>query len=435
MYTSNSFDNAGCSNPSVNSSMPIYQSGSINFGNQSHPHPSFEPPQTVGHRLEKNSRRENVSLGNNRQVMAESESLIKSESHASPFADSSDDETSHKIAAATNQVKSQLFVKYNLSCGNCERRFSSKEELDKHVCSQKQETNVLYECQDCKTLFPSLDELASHMKVHEQHVIVTGSDSLPQLTRIGYTCRFCDKVLSSKGSLAKHQELHKGLKPYECSFCGKSFSLKGNRDKHQLIHSGNRPFQCMLCLKTFTLKGNLQQHELTHSSTKLFKCTICERDFTLKGNLDKHVKRHLVGMVKPRSSTISQKKKKHMSMVDERIDEELHSRNGEDRDEYSQNSSSRSFLASGVLQLSHNLNAGEHSGGKVHAAGSVEVGSQGGHINRGDTDTFFRRERLNQVYCAGDGRERDSSGQVGKFDNEVKNFDKCSEGEENVEVC
>lgn len=184
-------------------------------------------------------------------------------------------------------------------CSTCTKTSDTEKGMISHLATHNSTpSEMIYQCQQCRLLFNTMQEMVSHSYFHDEDMIEVKHDERGKLK--GFQCYLCSKIIGTKGNLTKHLQLHNGLKPFLCKFCGKEFSLKGNRDKHELIHTALRPHTCQICGKSFTLKGNLHKHVLTHTKMKFFKCEVCQKEFTLKGNLDKHLRRHEIGMLRLR---------------------------------------------------------------------------------------------------------------------------------------
>ncbi|XP_069063113.1 zinc finger protein 551-like isoform X2 [Pleurodeles waltl] len=116
------------------------------------------------------------------------------------------------------------------------------------VVQNKQQNT--YACTKCDKSFSIKEDLVRHVESHSR-------------TR-PFTCRDCGKSFLQKGNLIKHYRTHTGEKPYQCIFCHKSFSRKDYLNGHMRIHTGERPYKCPECEKCFTQKGEFNQHRRKH---------------------------------------------------------------------------------------------------------------------------------------------------------------------------
>ncbi|XP_078516754.1 uncharacterized protein LOC144781660 [Lissotriton helveticus] len=145
---------------------------------------------------------------------------------------------------------------FSLHHGRTKEEISSEFESD-HGNSQfpsgvqnKQQNQTTYSCTECNKSFSIKDELVRHIESHSR-------------TR-PYSCIDCGKSFLQKGNLIKHYRTHTGEKPYQCIFCHKSFSRKDYLNGHMRIHTGERPYKCPECEKCFTQKGEFNQHRRKH---------------------------------------------------------------------------------------------------------------------------------------------------------------------------
>jgi len=107
----------------------------------------------------------------------------------------------------------------SLSCSQCERRFSSRYNLIRHVQSIHQNARA-FECELCGQRF----KLKNHLQVHVRLV-------------------------------------HMREQPYTCEQCARRFATASNLRRHVLeAHLKTRDFTCELCPRRFTNKFNLTRH-------------------------------------------------------------------------------------------------------------------------------------------------------------------------------
>eukprot|EP00058_Branchiostoma_floridae_P005591 XP_002591079.1 hypothetical protein BRAFLDRAFT_119068 [Branchiostoma floridae] len=193
-------------------------------------------------------------------------------------------------------------------CSRCEKLFSTKDNLDRHVTRQVQlqatgaagvQSGAVagYRCSRCGKLFSTQDYLDRHVEVHVDIAqVLTVSSQVSQATGAAgekpHKCHTCGKGFKQKADLKKHQRIHTGEKPYRCEVCGKAFNVKSNLTTHTLTHSGVQPCVCGECGKGFTHAGNLQKHKRIHTGEKPYKCQHCDMRFTMSGDLKRHVIRN-----------------------------------------------------------------------------------------------------------------------------------------------
>ncbi|XP_064073229.1 gastrula zinc finger protein XlCGF57.1-like [Vanessa tameamea] len=203
-----------------------------------------------------------------------------------------------KIESSTDQFKCSqcnlVFEKYrslishskkhkNLSkngifkCNYCDRGFSSKGPLKRHLLLHSQERP--FKCTKCPKCYVRRDALVAHMRKHSD------------VKR--YTCEHCNKAFIQLCTLKDHIRTHTGETPFLCSECGRGFKNSSNLRQHLARHSGLKPFACNLCPKTFCTKGQMKCHMVSHTGVQPYKCNECGASFTKANSLKKHKLIHL----------------------------------------------------------------------------------------------------------------------------------------------
>ncbi|KAF3421015.1 hypothetical protein E2986_09372 [Frieseomelitta varia] len=185
------------------------------------------------------------------------------------------------------------------TCNLCERNFTKKSELKKHinrhsdinpienpdetelVNKAKQIINdrVSYKCDMCKKIIFTKRGFLRHIRVH--------SDKRP------CRCELCGKSYRIEQDLARHiRDVHEGLKKYACDICGRAFANKGAKDDHRRIHTGERPYACEHCPKMFRTLNSVYIHNRVHTDYKPHKCTYCGKHFRSRQRLTHHETTH-----------------------------------------------------------------------------------------------------------------------------------------------
>lgn len=192
-------------------------------------------------------------------------------------------------------------------CSHCNKNFTSKSDLDKHV---RVHTNQRpYVCLDCGQTFKQLGSFKGHQaakhailkngyfvcNICEKYFPLKERLKLHLRTHAGikpYKCKLCDKQFARGGGLAQHLRTHDGLKPYGCKLCGAHFTSSANLTNHAKRHLGLRDYMCHICGKAFYRIDGLKKHlNCYHNNIKAYRCDICNKD--LKGHLGQHMKMHL----------------------------------------------------------------------------------------------------------------------------------------------
>ncbi|XP_055535098.1 gastrula zinc finger protein XlCGF57.1-like [Wyeomyia smithii] len=180
---------------------------------------------------------------------------------------------------------------HSLVCRICRTRFQNTTELTDHirVCYADQKPNI---CTTCNKVFIGEEELAEHMKQHNQ--------AKP------HKCQICLKSFTQSNNLKTHMKTHIFHDPFKCPFCSRSFPNQEEFERHSLVHSSPKPFSCPYCGKQFIQSNNLKTHVRTHTGEKPYKCYVCDRLFNQKNNLNTHMRIHQG--LKPYQCTVCEKR-------------------------------------------------------------------------------------------------------------------------------
>ena len=133
-----------------------------------------------------------------------------------------------------------------------------------------------FKCDICDKLFSSKSNLKKHI------------DTI-HLKLNSHNCEECGKTFSQKGNLKYHvNTVHLKIKPYKCDECYKTFSSKQDLKRHKdAVHLKLKPFKCDECGISFATAGNLRTH-INHVHHP-YKCKYCEELFDDEDSLDGHV--------------------------------------------------------------------------------------------------------------------------------------------------
>lgn len=80
------------------------------------------------------------------------------------------------------------------------------------------------------------------------------------------------------------------LKIFTCEYCNKVFKFRHSLQAHLRIHTNEKPFKCTQCDYASAIKANLSVHMRKHSGEK-FSCDQCSFNCLSKGHLKVHVER------------------------------------------------------------------------------------------------------------------------------------------------
>ncbi|KAG5888108.1 hypothetical protein JTB14_023402 [Gonioctena quinquepunctata] len=107
-----------------------------------------------------------------------------------------------------------------------------------------------FKCGQCLRRFSKAENLQKHQATH--------AGSRP------FSCHICNKSFIRKRELDRHIATHSGMKPFKCPRCSKSFGRKDKMIRHMRIHDIKKSFNCEICGSTFNRRDGLQQHMKTH---------------------------------------------------------------------------------------------------------------------------------------------------------------------------
>ncbi|XP_023289895.1 zinc finger protein 568-like [Orussus abietinus] len=225
-----------------------------------------------------------------------------------------------------------------LECIKCNRSYSSKKSLDRHVLTHK---NDKFKCEKCEKQFLRQDKLLEHGKLHE-------SKEKPK----SVDCNICNKSFRKLDTMVRHLNVHKKANPKEVfsilkelrerrkqengEVCSdpekhstkdenilkketrrevedksfeKNFPKKVPEISNDSNHNQEAPnsetdisidtdsfnyvplYRCQQCTKYYTSEKSLQRHVLIHDEKK-YVCNVCNMKFFRQDRLKSHKQRH-----------------------------------------------------------------------------------------------------------------------------------------------
>lgn len=162
----------------------------------------------------------------------------------------------------------------SLTCTMCEKKFSDKYTLRKHILTHNN-TPPTFPCDICGKLFKKQSIVLKHLKTH--------SDIKP------FKCNICNEAKLTQNELNIHMRFHTGERPYKCSICEKAFITASHRKSHERTHSDQR-LQCDVCGKDFKTSNVLRNHVRTHNPDKYLSCLLCDEKFATAKRRKSHLK-------------------------------------------------------------------------------------------------------------------------------------------------
>lgn len=158
-------------------------------------------------------------------------------------------------------------------CETCNKFFPTWNQLKNHAKNHKKKENGPFSCAKCEKSFSYKCNLERHMDLHD--------------ATKRFSCTYCDKKFKRNYMLQAHVRSHKGIRPYSCEKCQLEFTTKGSLIQHNEVHS-KKTFKCSICGQLFRRKFNMIQHERSHRNEKPYTCIECNRKFTYKSNMKTH---------------------------------------------------------------------------------------------------------------------------------------------------
>ena len=134
-----------------------------------------------------------------------------------------------------------------LRCNTCDKAFSTKAALDKHIYVHKLQKTFV--CEECGQGFIFESRLLQHQITHSDEA--------------RYACNrgSCSKSFKNKGDLNRHVGTHSD-KWFFCSKCTYKNKDKRNRDSHARVHEieGNERYHCEKCGKGMRFSTQVKRH-------------------------------------------------------------------------------------------------------------------------------------------------------------------------------
>ena len=164
----------------------------------------------------------------------------------------------------------------DLLCHSCGKSFTNSGKLKKHMYNVHHSATLLFQCTLCEKRFSSKEFLNRHKSLNHE-------------SRINQ-CKICLKVFKTLIEFKQHERSHKVTqKEFECQVCGKTNEKKFNHERHLLLHNNTKKFQCDICTLEFTLKQHLERHKMSHDKKLFTYCPLCHRSFNRKENMKRHL--------------------------------------------------------------------------------------------------------------------------------------------------
>ncbi|XP_053984970.1 zinc finger protein 420-like isoform X2 [Hylaeus volcanicus] len=147
---------------------------------------------------------------------------------------------------------------------------------------KKSRYNRPHKCANCPKSFARAQSLVNHLKRHVRANQITKK----------YLCEVCSKCFAQNASLTIHMRTHTGVKPYACSMCSKAFPKSSSLQRHLRTHSGEKPYICQYCSRAFARANTLARHITTHTGEAKYHCEVCTKSFKRLASLNQHIHIH-----------------------------------------------------------------------------------------------------------------------------------------------
>jgi KRAB domain-containing zinc finger protein len=172
-------------------------------------------------------------------------------------------------------LNGQIICMTKKTCKFCEKEFSEKTKLHRHIKKAHPLEFDLLECEICNQKFFKKQSLNVHIKMKH-----------PDGQLNYFECDVDGKVFRNKSEMKQHMEVHRSFE--KCLICYKMLKPSSMADHLKDVHATGRQFMCKMCSKSFKSAQSLKIHEKTHG--KKFQCQLCNKMFPSLGTLNAHKK-------------------------------------------------------------------------------------------------------------------------------------------------
>ncbi|XP_054720024.1 PR domain zinc finger protein 10-like isoform X2 [Uloborus diversus] len=170
-----------------------------------------------------------------------------------------------------------------------------------------QEQENAWPCFECNQRFATSEDLQKHLNQHDEENEVTGSSRTRQKSK--NRSKLTKKVHNSHLRNLCESNTTEGIirktrgrppKKYKVSFgtleetpmVSISKRPRGRPPKKIKIPCKQEDYKCDICYKSFPRNYSLQRHLIMHTGEKKYKCPICDIKFSHVYNRNRHVRRH-----------------------------------------------------------------------------------------------------------------------------------------------
>ena len=218
----------------------------------------------------------------------------------------------------TKKGKDKVYfpIKGSYDCTICDKTFTFKKNLSRHITDVHEECKV-FACYKCPKKFSRKQSLSRHLAAHEMKTTspkVASFKTAKQNEGANNTkkhkikckgCQFKGKSLlghlKAKKDCQKFYDMDllercakelKKKKQAEWESANREKRTKRMRNKKETCGDKSSTHTCNICDKVFTLENKLKRHiNDVHNELKRYLCPDCPQYFSRKENLQKHIKR------------------------------------------------------------------------------------------------------------------------------------------------
>ncbi|XP_028166420.1 zinc finger protein 678-like [Ostrinia furnacalis] len=189
----------------------------------------------------------------------------------------------YRREALLGHVNREHLDHHPFTCAHCEQQFYSRTTLRYHINHFHKERHV---CEYCDQEFGSKVTLENHRK-------------LCQCIEKDYKCDQCKSSFETLEELANHVKLRHAYKAFDCNLCEKKFLNSSKLQDHMFkVHSGiqikkkRSLLDCPICEEKCDNKRQLLQHIEIHGPDARFPCKECDMEFDCIRKLHRHIRIH-----------------------------------------------------------------------------------------------------------------------------------------------